>query len=439
MDMGSLSSGDRAFVGCVPMRLQYGVNESDSWWHFARGPNRERIWTRLRELDVRIVRMFVFDKHAPDPVREWPLLRDYIQAALNLGATPFLTFAKFRRPFDDPRAVRWFTEQCSELVWSCTQEWGGAAVKDWYWCVWNEPNNDWIGGGINFEQYRKVYDAVARGIVAPLKPWLHGETARIGGPSVEGFTAFWFDWIWRLLNEVDPSLVGFVNWHYYAEWRDAGEADAAADPRTMERLIMAQAPQFGIRAAQVARLLHGRRLPNVCGEWNAHSHYLPAVRARFNQSVFGAVYGAAALIHFMRGGVDAEMVWTGTDDACGYGMLDPEATPTPLYHAKRMCARYVRYGDGIRFPLSGKTRPGWDAVVSHKSDGGRSAFVVHTSDGFGTLPLSDLDPEFARGATLIRLDGADHGQPRIDCAGRRAHLEFPGYGVAVVTSEPAAG
>ncbi len=39
----------------TPMRLQYGVNESDSWWHFALGPNRERLWAKLRELDVRII------------------------------------------------------------------------------------------------------------------------------------------------------------------------------------------------------------------------------------------------------------------------------------------------------------------------------------------------------------------------------------------------
>ncbi len=271
----------------VPMRLCYGVNESDSWWHFALGPNRERLWARLRALDVRIIRMFVFDKHAPDPVLDWPSLRAYIQAALNVGATPFITFAKFRRPFDDPRAVRWFTEQCAEIVWSCTEEWGGERVKDWYWCVWNEPNNDWIGGGITFEQYKTVYEQVAEGVARSLRPWLDGRPPLVGGPSVEGFTPFWLDWVWRLLNEVDPSLIGFINWHYYAEWRDVAEAGSPPDEGTMQRLIMAQAPEFGLRAQLVGRLLRGRGLPNICGEWNAHSHYLPAVRGRFNQSLFG--------------------------------------------------------------------------------------------------------------------------------------------------------
>ncbi len=421
----------------TPMRLQYGVNESDSWWHFALGPNREQLWAKLRALDVRIIRMFVFDKHAPNPVADWPSLRAYIQAALNVGAIPFLTFAKFPRPFDDPRAVRWFAEQCSEIVWSCAQEWGGENVKNWYWCVWNEPNNDWIGGGINFEQYRTVYEQVARGVARSLTPWLNGQPPRVGGPSVEGFQPFWLDWVWRLLSEVDNSLIGFVNWHYYAEWRDAGEADATGDEGTMQNLIMAQAHQFGLRATQVARLIRGRSMFNVCGEWNAHSHYLPAVRARFNQSLFGAAYGAAALIQFLKSGVDAEMLWTGTDDACGYGILSPRAEPTPLYHAKRLCARHVRYGDHIRFPIHGAARREWDAVVSHGPKGRKSIFVVHLTDRPGVLSLADLEPSLAEDGKLIKLGAATKGQP-LAVTTSAGKIELEGFGVAVVTnaSEP---
>jgi hypothetical protein len=416
------------------MRLQYGVNESDSWWHFALGPNRERLWGRLRELNVRIVRMFVFDKHAPDPVADWPSVRAYIQAALNVGATPFLTFAKFHRPFDDPRAVRWFAEQCSEIVWSCTQEWGGENVKDWYWCVWNEPNNDWIGGGITFEQYRVVYERVARGVARSLKPWLDGRPPRVGGPSVEGFTPFWLDWVWRLLHEVDDSLIGFINWHYYAEWRDAGEAGAAADEATMRRLIMSQAREFGFRAVHVRRLLRGRPVLNICGEWNAHSHYLPAVRSRFNQTLFGAAFGAAALVQFLRSGVDAEIVWTGTDDACGYGILNPAAEPTPLYHAKRLCARHVRYGDWIRFPILGNSRREWDAVVACGPGGRRSLFVVHLADVGGTLGVGELEPGLADGSFVIRLDASTGGRPVVQSEGAPVNIEIDGYGVAVVTN-----
>jgi hypothetical protein len=378
--------------------------------------------------------MFVFDKRTPDPVVDWPSLRAYIQAVLNVGAVPFLTFAKFCRPFDDPRAVRWFAEQCSEIAWSCAQEWGGETVKNWYWCVWNEPNNEWIGGGITFEQYRTVYEQVAGGIARSLAPWLHGRAPRLGGASVDGAQPFWLDWMWRLVNEVDNSLVTFVNWHYYAEWRNCGEGDAVGDARTMQNLLMAQTHQYGLRAAQVARLLRGRSLLHMCGEWNAHSNYFPAVRAQFNQSLFGAAYGAAALIQFLRSGIDGEMVWTGTDNACGYGILNANAEPTPLYQAKCLCARYVRYGDQLRFPVQRAARREWDAVVSYGPHGRRAIFVAHLADRPAVLRVADLEPGLGESGYFIKLDAATKAQPAI-LRPRKGKIELEGFGLAVVTNE----
>ena len=75
--------------------------------------------------------------------------------------------------------------------------------------------------------------------------------------------------------------------------------------------------------------------------------------------------------------------------------------PTPLYHAKRLCARYVRYGDRICFPLCGSTRREWDAVVSHSPQGHKSVFVVHLADGPGRLSLRDLDSDLAQGCHLL--------------------------------------
>src|SRR5215470_4234270 len=69
--------------GSERMRLRYGLNEADSWWHFAAGPHREAIWARLRALRPQIVRIFVFDKGAPDPVDDWPMFARYVGAVLN--------------------------------------------------------------------------------------------------------------------------------------------------------------------------------------------------------------------------------------------------------------------------------------------------------------------------------------------------------------------
>src|SRR5262245_6607943 len=125
------------------MCMLYGVNQADQCWDFAMGANRDLIQQRLRDINTSIIRLFLFDKGAPDPLKEWPTFAAYVNAVLRVGAVPMITFAKFRRPVDDPRAIRWFANQCSDVVWSCLEEWGPELVKDWYWCVWNEPNSDW--------------------------------------------------------------------------------------------------------------------------------------------------------------------------------------------------------------------------------------------------------------------------------------------------------
>src|SRR5262249_40595815 len=134
-------------------------------------------------------------------------------------------------------------------------------------------------------------------------------------------------------------------------------------------------------------------------------------------------------------GVDAEMVWTGTDDACGYGILDPAGEPTPLYHVKRLCAGHVRYGDSIRFPLRGNTRREWDAVVSEGPQGRKSVFVAHLADRPGKVSLADLDPDLADGCYVIKLEGATDGQPAALPCRAPALIEMEGLGAAVATNE----
>jgi hypothetical protein len=419
--------------GMQSMRLRYGVNETDSWWHFALGPERKRIWQLHREMRIDIIRIFLFDKNAPDPLNEWGLFRSYVNAVLASGATPMVTFSKFRRPFGDHRAVRWFAEQCGEIVWHCLEEWGEDRVRDWHWCVWNEPNSDWIGGGVTFEQYRDIYECVAHSILRWLKPCLGTRRTPIGGPAVEGFQPFWKDWIWRFVAEVDADLIGFVNWHRYADWRDHGEKGAPANPATHEAVMLWHARDYEMRAQSVARLVRNPGVLNVCGEWNAHSHYLPCVRARFNQTLFGAAYGASALLHLIRGGADAEMLWTGTDDACGYGVLGPDASPTPLYFARRLCAQYLRYGDAIVMSTLENGATGLDGMVVRGSYGRSSAVLVHHEPSAATYDVCELTRgQLSDSRALIKIDcGTSNAVTTGYCHGT---VTFDGYGVAVITN-----
>ncbi len=432
--MGEIQSDIQAAVPTERrMKLRYGVNQADECWDFALGPERERIWARLREVGTRLIRLFLFDKGAPDPAKDWPVFASYVQAVLNVGATPMITFAKFRPPFDDPDAICGFADRSAEVVRGCIDQWGGETVRDWYWCVWNEPNNGWISdGGLSFEQYRRIYEEVAQGVLRWLSPHLNGRRPLIGGPAVEGFPNFWWDWPWRFVNEIDDALIGFVDWHRYADWRDAGENGAPSDEAVYRALITSQALDYQFRARAIGRLVGSRDIQNICGELNCHSHYTTDVRARFNFSIFGAAFYVAALINLMRGEADAEMFWVGTEAAGGYGMLNQHGEPKPVFHAKRLCAQYTRHGDWISFPAGEQDGLPLDAVVARSDSGRLSALLVHLSDEVGTYSITGLDSRLAGCDTLLKIDeGAGNQVVEGACRGT---VTFEGCGVAVVTN-----
>lgn len=432
--MSDPKSTSPASLGETRLRMLYGVNQADQCWDFALGEARELIQQRLRDIDTRLVRLFLFDKGAPDPVKEWKVFASYVQAVLNIGAIPMITFAKFRRPVDDPRAIRWFANQCGDVVWNCLEQWGPEQVKNWYWCMWNEPNSDWIGGGLNFDQYRRIYEGVAHEILKWLKPHLNGSKPLIGGPAVEGFQPFWMDWVWRFVHEIDNSLIGFVDWHRYADWRNYGENGAPSDPALFRALLMAQAADYELRCRGVARCLENRDILNICGELNCHSHYTTPVREHFNHTIFGGAFYVAALLHLMRAGADAEMFWTGTEDVGGYGMMFKTGELRPAFHAKRLCAQYVRHGDWISFPL-GESRPDLDVVAARGDDGQISALLVHTVDGPAAYAVAEFDPRLAACRRWLKID-AGTGNQVVEgaCDGT---VRFDGYGVAVVTTQEA--
>jgi hypothetical protein len=89
----SYAAGER---GMQRMQLRYGFNEIDGWPAFSMGEDREEIYRRLRLLDTKVIRIFVFDKPVPDPFKEWPWFAALVQGVLDCGAKPMVTFAKFQ-------------------------------------------------------------------------------------------------------------------------------------------------------------------------------------------------------------------------------------------------------------------------------------------------------------------------------------------------------
>jgi Glycosyl hydrolases family 39 len=419
----------------IRMRMLYGVNQADACQAFALGDSAGRIQQNLREIDSRIIRLFLYDKGAPDPETEWPIFVSYVQAVLNTGAQPMITFAKMHKPVNDLVAVDEFANRSGDVVRRCIEQWGGDVVRDWYWCVWNEPNNEWISGPVTFAEYRHVYEQIAERCLRWLKPHLHGRRPLIGGPGVEGFQPFWMDWVWRFLDEINNELIGFVDWHCYGDWRDHGENNAPADGAAHRRLLMGLVDKYRNRAQAIGQMLEVRNILNICGELNCHSHYTEPVRTKFNYSIFGAAYYISALLQLMRAQVDAEMFWVGTEDAGGYGMMNRDGEPWPSFHAKRLCAKYIRHGDWISFPTGPTGNGTVDIVVARGQDGRRNVLVVHQKEEREKVDIASLVPGITDLRTVLKIDGTTNNQTTH--AVYDGTICFDGFGVAVVTTERA--
>jgi Glycosyl hydrolases family 39 len=417
----------------LKMKMLYGVNQADACQAFAIGESSERIQQRLRDISTRLIRLFLYDKGAPDPVTQWPVFVSYVQAVLNVGATPMMTFAKMHKPVNDLEAVDEFANRCGDVVHRCIEHWGGDVVRNWYWCVWNEPNNEWISGPVTLAQYCHIYEQVADRCLRWLKPHLAGRRPLIGGPAVEGFQPFWMDWVWRFLNEIDNELIGFLDWHCYGDWREHGENNAPIDGAAHRRLMMGMIGEYGNRARVIGQMLEGRQVLNICGELNCHSHYTQPVRERFNYSVFAATFYTSALLQLMRQGVDAEMYWVGTEDQGGYGMLNKHGDPWPSFYAKKLCAEHVRYGDLISFPTGESGNGSIDVVIARGEGGRRSALVVHQKEQAASYDLSNLIPGVNGLRTIQKIDEGTNN--RIVQASYDGRIHFEGFGVAAVTAE----
>lgn len=431
--------------GAQRMQLRYGFNEIDGWWHLSIGGYNELISWRLRLMDTRVVRIFVFEQPVPDPVKEWPLFVCYLQGVIDAGAVPMITFDKYPEPFDSPHNLRNFVARCKEIVWACMEQWGGDAVKSWYWCIWNEPNNRIIGGDLTFEIYQWIYEEVAGVIHEMLSPFLGAnEKLMIGGPAIDGtHRAYWMDWIARLVDNVDDRLVGFVSWHRYGDWRPAVpsasldlEMWGAPDPPVgdlFEDLLMAQTPSYEARARGVARLLKGRNIMNVCGELNTIAHHEHYYTLGVNQNVIGGAFYASALIHLIRGGAELEMRWTAIGHGDAYSLMSIYGEPTVAGLVKQLFVQHVRYGDMVRFPPHRLEAPAIDGIIAYGKGGRISGVFVNSSRETAEFAPAEMDETLADCLEVLRIDAGTGEQvvrERLD-----GTVKLGAFGIAVVTNQ----
>src|SRR5262249_56316344 len=112
------------------------------------------------------------------------------------------------------------------------------------------------------------------------------------------------------------------------------------------------------------------------------------------------------------------------------------AKDAPVLEAKKLCARHVRFGDIVRFPVA-TAAPGLDVVVAQGEGGRRSALIVHRNDVKAAYAVDELTGEAAEYEVFLKLDRGTGGRVsggRFDGCAR-----FEGYGVAVAASGGGAG
>jgi len=432
--MATLNHAPLIGLEVVESRLRYGCCEVLNWYALSEGPLREAVWARHPQIASEVIRIHAFDRGTPDPVAEWPRFAGYIQAVLNSGAVPMITFTRFKAPVSNPHNRRWFANRCGDVVWNCIQRWGEDAVRDWYWSVWTKPNSPWDSPGMTFESYRAIYESVAEKIVRSFGRSLGDRKPLIGGPSVDGFQPFWFDWIWRFVDEIDNALIGFVSWHRYSEWRAQGKWRSATDAHAFGSLVMSRTSEYCTMARAVHRVLQGRNILNVCGELNAHAHYSPNVSGGFNQGSFGAAYYVSALLQLIKGGADLELRWSGSDARGGpFGVMDADGRPNCVFFAKMLFVHLVRRGAKICFARNPQTaQRKLETARVEDPEGNEAVIIVHKGSERTWISLEDLGLQVPRTGHLLSVDTS--GQGRVTRGAIEEGIGFDGYGVAMATS-----
>src|SRR5438034_11269143 len=130
----------------------------------------------------------------------------------------------------------------------------------------------------------------------------------------------------------------------------------------------------------------------------------------------------------MRQGVDAEMYWVGTEGQGGYGMMNEHGDPWPSFHAKKLCAQHVRYGDSISFPTGETGNGSIDVVVAAGEGGRRSVLVVHQKEESASHDLGQLVPGITGLRTVVKIHHGCHNQ--LVEKDDEGPIHFAGLGVA---------
>lgn len=258
---------------------------------------------------------------------------------------------------------------------------GVAAVREWYFEVWNEPNlkNGFWEGGL--EEYLELWRTTYRAIKS-VDPAL-----RVGGPSsARG------EWIGELLDfaEANGCVPDYIISHIYnndSPFAALSPFDGPQEDRASTSPHFAAGVIRGVRKMLDSR---GYRGPVHWNEWGASWRPHAPERETSNEAAFvvktmAEVSQAADLFAYWNLSDIYDQVGYGAEAFHGhYGMLNLQGLRKPVWFGFLLLGRLGKE----RIEVEGGSEDGLTGAIATRTEGGGCAVAIYdyrpTMDGFGS-------------------------------------------------------
>jgi hypothetical protein len=318
-----------------------------------------------------------------------------------------------------------------------------------YWFeAWNEPDlpTYWTGTPT---QWGDLASASGEAVQAAARAT--GKPLRFGGPaSFIPDPLYETEFAERMRSDGVP--VGFVSWHYYANYPcigPDGPESPGAEGELLSLLLSCRnpdgTPDWFARGAAVARTdaeaVLGAVPPLMLDEWNLSAGGLD----RRMDTYVGAAFDAASLVALQGSGVDDAMFYQATDTdprPGGWGVVGFDGRRKPAWWTFDLWRRMQR----VQVPVSGADPGGGLWAIASRSPSGLPATVLLANyRAFDPAPLT-IDLALAglrRGgavrATVRRIDATHPAAVAAPVAlrGGRIVLSLPAQSVALVAVDRA--
>jgi len=387
------------------------------WQQHLRGAVNECGFRHLRFHGLFHDDIFVYREDAAGkPIYNWQYVDALFDAMLEIGIRPFVELgfspramaSKLETVFwwkghgSPPKNYRQWSALVSEFARHCISRYGQEEVRRWYFEVWNEPNLAPFFSGSKTE-YFELYRATAEAIksVAP--------ALRVGGPATSNFvpdsrfegekkdlaagtatlqkhadSLVWRPvWVEQFLGWCAERQVpvDFVSTHPYP-------TDFALDEHGKYQGV-SRKREATIEDLRLLREIVGRspypRAKIHCTEWNSsptardHTHNFPQAATYVVMTNLEGASAVDSLAYwvftdmFEEGGA-GDTVWHG-----GFGMVNLQGLPKPVFHAYRFLHRL---GVETVSQASGH-------IVTRHTDGRLTALLYHyPREVSGTIPIA---------------------------------------------------